>query len=85
MSNDLALSIIPLMFALLLDVDRILESKLLRDGQLLAPISVTPMAPVIKLRSIPTGVQNERQRGKTIKKNRQFKQVNGRPKQMALN
>jgi hypothetical protein len=38
------------------------------------------MAPVIKLRSIPTGVQNERQRGKAIKKNREFKQVNGRPR-----
>lgn len=37
------------------------------------------MAPVIKLRLILTGVQNERQRGKTIKKNRQFKQMNGRP------
>ena len=37
------------------------------------------MAPVSKLRSIPTGAQNERQRGKMIKKNRQFKQVNGRP------
>ena len=36
------------------------------------------MALVKKLRSIPTGVQNERQRKKTIKRNRQFKQVNGR-------
>jgi hypothetical protein len=27
------------------------------------------MAPVTKLRSIPIGVQNERQRGKTIEKN----------------
>ena len=37
MSNDLALNIIPLMFALLSDVDRIIESKSLRDGQPLEP------------------------------------------------
>jgi len=37
MSNDLALSIIPLMFALLSDVDGIIESKTLRDGQPLEP------------------------------------------------
>ena len=36
------------------------------------------MVPVRKLRSIPTGVQNERLKGKTTKKNKQFKQVNGR-------
>lgn len=37
MSNDLSLSIIPLMFASLSDVDRIVESKSLRDGQPLEP------------------------------------------------
>ena len=37
MSNDLAMSIIPLMFALLSDVDGIIESKSLRDGQPLEP------------------------------------------------